>query len=280
MRPDPGLDLTVLRSLTRPAHDEQQLLDRIHSHLAAHDGYAAFSGGKDSLVVLHLALQVEPNLPVVFFDSGLEFPETHDYLNLIADHLPIPDGVHRYPAEPGLLDLLMADGSWNHTSPLRSARLDLRAPLIDRPARRAHADHGPGVLWGIRDAESAGRRHAHRTALHHELDRNCHGCCSSARQQRHQHGGLITRRDGTVAYSPIWNWTTDQVWEYIARHKLPVNTLYARLRELGAPEWAHRVTSILDANQIQAGRLVWLRRGWPAIYQALLPALPRLREAL
>lgn len=37
--------------------------------------YVSFSGGKDSTVLLDLARQVAPDMPAVFFDTGLEFPE-------------------------------------------------------------------------------------------------------------------------------------------------------------------------------------------------------------
>ncbi len=73
----PGLDREQLLALRRPVHDEELIRSRIGEHVAAHDGYVAFSGGKDSLAVLHMALAVEPNVPVAFFDSGLEFPDTY-----------------------------------------------------------------------------------------------------------------------------------------------------------------------------------------------------------
>lgn len=37
--------------------------------------YVAFSGGKDSTVLLHLVRFLYPNVPAVFVDTGLEFPE-------------------------------------------------------------------------------------------------------------------------------------------------------------------------------------------------------------
>lgn len=37
--------------------------------------YVAFSGGKDSTVLLHLVRQIYPDVPAVFFNTGLEFPE-------------------------------------------------------------------------------------------------------------------------------------------------------------------------------------------------------------
>ena len=37
--------------------------------------YVAFSGGKDSTVLLHLVRELYPEVPAVFVDTGLEFPE-------------------------------------------------------------------------------------------------------------------------------------------------------------------------------------------------------------
>ena len=275
---EPGLDLTLLRGLTRPSHDERLIAGRVRHHLDRHDGYVAFSGGKDSLVVTHLALQVEPNVPVVFFDSGLEFPETHAYLDQVSELLGTT--VQTYPARPDLLQLLMANGTWDHQTATVAGPSDLRQALIDIPAAAAAADHGPGLLWGIRSAESGGRAHLHRTALRDQIRQGCSSCCSNTAQQRLHHGGTVSRRDGTTAYSPIWDWTTPQVWSYLARHHLRVNPLYERLTRLGAPPAAHRVTSIVDAHQLQAGRMVWLRRGWPALWSVLQSALPRLEETV
>ena len=68
------------------------------------------------------------------------------------------------------------------------------------------------------------------------------------------------------------------MWGYIARHQLPVNPVYAKLRRLGAPEQALRVSAMTDANGLEMGRVTWLRRGWPDLFDELARALPRLRE--
>jgi 3'-phosphoadenosine 5'-phosphosulfate sulfotransferase (PAPS reductase)/FAD synthetase len=52
-------------------------LMRIREFYEAQDGkvYAAWSGGKDSQVMLHLIRSIYPEVPAVFSNTGLEFPE-------------------------------------------------------------------------------------------------------------------------------------------------------------------------------------------------------------
>jgi hypothetical protein len=76
----------------------------------------------------------------------------------------------------------------------------------------------------------------------------------------------VRRVDGTVAFGPIWDWKTADVWGYLARHRLPVNPVYAKLRRLGAPEHFLRVSHLLDGNRLEEGRVTWLRRGWPGLF--------------
>jgi len=55
--------------------------------------------------------------------------------------------------------------------------------------------------------------------------------------------------------------------------------VYAKLRYLGAPEHFLRVSHLLDGNRLEEGRVTWLRRGWPGLFDELARVLlPRLRE--
>lgn len=119
--------------------------------------YAAFSGGKDSSVLLHLARGLAPGLPAIYGDDEWLLPETAAILD----------------ATPGLL----------------------RIPMRVRHAEwfEAHADDGTeaaaptwaadlgydGALVGLRADESVGRRRllAARGPLFHNARRGLWQCC-------------------------------------------------------------------------------------------------------
>lgn len=270
-----GLDMATLRGIRGRRLDHSRLLARIDEHLEAHDGYVALSGGKDSVVVTHLARQVDPNIPVVWFDSGTEFPETRAYIHQLTQQWGLNLTVTR--TTPTLLEALGASGQWDHAAP-EGPGINVHEALILQPSRVAHDLHGPGELWGVRSAESHGRRTLHRAQLRRQIDTVCGGCCSTPGQQRDRHGGVVARVDGTTAYSPIWNWPTAHVWDYLAAHAIPTNPVYDKLRTMGAPEQALRVSHLIDAGHLNLGRVTWLRRGWPELYDQLVTALPRISE--
>ena len=277
---DPGLGLAALRARRGVRADLAAIGDRIEEHINR-GGFVSFSGGKDSTVVVDLARQVDPDVPVVWFDSGMEFPETRTYVNSLAARWDL--NLYRVTTQPSGLEVLVQSGAWDHHADDVPVP-DLHEVLIAGPARRAHADHGPANLWGVRAAESAGRAQLYRTHLARQITQHCHGCCTPGDgsrpsvEQRARHGGLIERVDGTASYSPIWDWPTEQVWTYLAQHSIDPNPVYAKLAALGAGEHALRVGHLIDANQIQTGRVTWLRRGWPQLYADLETLLPRLAE--
>ena len=45
--------------------------------------YVSFSGGKDSAVLLDLARRIYPDIPAVFIDTGLEYPELREFIKTI-----------------------------------------------------------------------------------------------------------------------------------------------------------------------------------------------------
>jgi 3'-phosphoadenosine 5'-phosphosulfate sulfotransferase (PAPS reductase)/FAD synthetase len=274
--PPAALDIHTLRAIAARRRGQsayQQLLDRIGTHLDEHDGFVSWSGGKDSTVVVDLARQVDPHTPVVFFDSGLQFPETLRYLEELAEAWRL--NYHVITADPDLLAVLIAGGGFDHRAPDRRLEGQLADIMITGPAAQAHARYGQGSLWGVRAEESNGRK---------ALYRRCLAAETRARKQlspeavRAQFGGVVRRADGTVTYGPIWDWQRSHVFEYLAGRGIAPNPLYRKLAELGVPEQQIRVDSIIDASQLSNGHIAWLQKGWPDLFDRLAAALPRLRE--
>lgn len=273
-RSGPGLDVRALQGLRAGSRDLDRIRSRIEAHLDEHEGYVAFSGGKDSLVVVDIVRQVAPQVPVVFFDSGLEFPETYAYIEQLTDLWQL--NLHVITARMTTLEVLVATGAWDHHAAAGDDVPKLHEVLITEPAARAHVAHGPGELWGVRAQESRGRAAAYANALRAAVC-SCSPTCNGQDRRTH-HGGLISRVDGTTAYGPVWDWKTPEIWGHIARQSLLVNPVYDKLRRLGAPEHFLRVSHMVDGTRLEEGRITWLRRGWPTLFEELATVLPRLRE--
>lgn len=250
----PGLDAgAVAALLPSRARREESALTLLKEHFTRQpDGYVAWSGGKDSTAALHLALRLMPDVPVVWFDSGLEYPETRSYVELLSQQWEL--NLHIIKAEPDALTMLQRSGGWHHGDTATGGD-DFHDALIAAPARQAHARFGPGEVSGLRSSESVGRR------------------ILLAKGQ-----GRYERKDGTVVVAPVWRWRDIDIESYLASNGIPPNPVYAKLVSLGAPPYAQRVGLVVDYNGAEAGRFTWLRVGWPDLWRELAETLPRLKE--
>lgn len=64
--------------------------------VAGHVGMVS-SFGAESAVLLHLAAQVDPAVPVMFLETGKHFPETLAYRDELADRLGLKNLINLYP---------------------------------------------------------------------------------------------------------------------------------------------------------------------------------------
>lgn len=75
-------ELVMLQSLPLDIKIEKSKL-RIEEwvrYYGENNVYISFSGGKDSTVLMHLIRSVYPNIPCVYVDTGLEYPEVKEFV--------------------------------------------------------------------------------------------------------------------------------------------------------------------------------------------------------
>jgi len=155
----------------------------------------AFSGGKDSLVVLHLAYEViGPDIPVIFNNTTVEFPETIKYVRYLAKEWDLNLFITK-PSKPFFSEV-------KHHGWATHEHRWCCTPYKKEPARRFMIDNQIiAEITGTIRTESIYRRNLKPFKLYkHDED--------------------------IVRIHPIYDWNQYEVWEYIKEKELPYNPLY------------------------------------------------------
>ncbi len=157
----------------------------------------SYSGGKDSLAVLLLVRKALGGLPLLFADTGLEFPETYQNVDEVSLRYGMPvvrsDGNARFWERFDLEGPPAVNNRWC----CRTCKLTPIAGLIQEKWGECLS------FIGQRRYESVRRKNSGR------VWRNVHIPCQ-------------------VSAAPIQNWTALHVWLYIFQEGAPYNALYTR----------------------------------------------------
>ncbi|MHA1334070.1 MAG: phosphoadenosine phosphosulfate reductase domain-containing protein [Candidatus Odinarchaeia archaeon] len=159
----------------------------------------AFSGGKDSLCVLLLALEaLDGKFEVMFIDTGIEFPETVKYVKDVVKLLGISHKFHYLKAKSSFWEDIESFGP-----PARDYRFCCKTLKLSTVTEFI-SEHFSGKilnLIGERRYESFQRSASARIWVNEYIPNQ-------------------------VNAAPIKNWTSLHVWLYILSKGVPVNPLY------------------------------------------------------
>ncbi|GAA4045974.1 sulfate adenylyltransferase subunit CysD [Agromyces indicus] len=203
-----------------------------------------FSGGKDSVVVLHLATKAfwpaKVPFPVLHVDTGHNFPEVLRFRDETVERLGIRlvvASVQDYLDDGRLQE--RADGTRN---PLQTQ------PLLDAIAAGRH----DAVFGGARRDEDKARAKERIISLRDEFGQ------WDPRNQRPELWNLYNGRHTVgqhVRAFPISNWTELDVWRYIERERIALPPLYfAHERDVYARDGMWLAVS--DVSAPRAGETV------------------------
>ena len=175
----------------------------------------AFSGGKDSLVALHITMDIVRKPTVLFVDTTVEFPETKRYIQQLSKKWRLKihvvratDNYWKIVSERGL----PVGGRGNNfflKELAKKAGVKLSNAccyhLKEKPARDFYKRNNiKGVVTGIRAAESVMRKF------------------NLADYGAIRYSSIY---DTLVAW-PLFAWTSNDINEYIERYSLPYKPLY------------------------------------------------------
>ncbi len=205
----------------RKAHLEQLESEAIHvlREVAAQfeRPVLLFSGGKDSIVVVHLARKAfwpgRIPFPLLHIDTGHNFPEALEYRDWLATHLGVDLLVRT------VQDSIDRGRAVEETGPTASRNALQTVTLLDA-IRELKADAAIG--GARRDEEKARAKErffSHRDAFG-QWD---------PKGQRPELWSLYNGRHGQGEHFrvfPLSNWTEMDVWQYIAAERLELPSLY------------------------------------------------------
>ena len=174
-----------------------------------------FSGGKDSVVMLHLALKAfwpgPVPFPVMHVDTGHNFPEVLEYRDRTVEKL-------------GLRLVVKSVQDYIDDGRLQERPDGTRNPLQTQPLLDAIAEGGfDAVFGGGRRDEEKARAKERIVSLRDEFGQ------WDPRNQRPELWNLYTPRHQPgehVRVFPLSNWTELDVWNYIADQHIELPSLY------------------------------------------------------
>lgn len=218
---------------------EQLTANRIKAYYERLNGdvYVSFSGGKDSTALLHQVRRIYPNVPAVFVDTGLEYPEIRDFVKTVDNviwlkpKMPFTQVIEKYGYPVISKDQSRAISRYRNTKSeqQRYYRLNgwpngkkgmisknwqflINAPFLisddccrimkKDPLDKYASESGKRPIIGTMAGESDGRQRQYLK----------HGC--------------IKLDEGKEKCMPISFWLEQDVWSYIKKYNLPYSKIY------------------------------------------------------
>ena len=200
--------------------------------------YISFSGGKDSTVLLDLVRQVNPNIPGVFIDTGLEYPETKEFVKtidnvtIIRPKMSFKQVIEKYgypmvsKEQANYLDDIR-----NSTEKMKIRRLEGDSKgrfklskkwyyLIDAPFKVSHR------CCNVMKKEPA-KRYEHETGRVPFIATLAEE--SSLRQQSYLKTGCNAFNSKRPNSTPLAFWKEQDILKYIYDNKLSINKAYGEV---------------------------------------------------
>ncbi len=215
------------------------------------DAYLAWSAGKDSTVMVHLAcVGMDLGLRAMNISDDLDYPGERAYLARLSEAWAVT--VDYVELGYSLYDWMLAHrGEWSAADELhgRGGRMADMA-FYDQIEAYSSGRGSPGVYLGLRAVESRGRL-----------------------MNRRMRGLQYTKKSGETVCQPLADWEDIDVYAYCAANSVPLFAVYRCVRLHDEPGRV-RVSWWIVGTSALTGSAVWLRAYYPSLYRRLCALFP------
>ena len=194
----------------------KQAIDRYSDRVAV-----ACSFGKDSMVVLHMALKHNPNIKVLFHNTGIEFPETIQFKDKMVKEWRL-NIIETKPYK----DMTFWKCVDKYGLPeFRSGKSKYHSPrccyyLKEKPAMNIFKKEGIfAIFTGIMKEES--RQRAIKLTMYDNMNKTFDDISFCGQR-------YYAKNWDVWKYHPIANWKEKEIWDYIKKNNIPVNEVYSK----------------------------------------------------
>lgn len=187
----------------------KQAIERHGKHIAI-----ACSFGKDSIAVLHMALKMKPDIKVIFSNTGVEFPETIKYKEMIKQRWNL-NIIETKPLKT-FWQCIDEYGFPTHRGDGKQRTPKCCIYCKEKPAEIVYKELGiMAVMTGLTAAESRQRSLLIKRYDNSDVVEFC--------GQRY-----FAKSQNLWKLHPIAYWSEKQVWQYFKDHNIPINPVYIK----------------------------------------------------
>lgn len=215
--------------------------------------YAAISFGKDSMVLMHLLIQHNPDMPMVWSDRGAEaeLPATYPFIEQVRKKYNL--NLNIIKPEMSMFDIYRRYGLPEVNDDIQKT-IVTKINLILPFAKYVQENNIDGYFQGLRADESKGR---HKMAT--------------------KYGQLFERKkDGLIVCNPLLWWTGRDIWAYIIVNDIPYHPEYDNCRYKSREDV--RISNWSGLYMSRKGRMAELKYYHPELYQKLVQEFPEVRR--
>lgn len=237
------------RAHRRAVHTAERLVRQMVQ--ACDRPYIAWSGGKDSCVLVHLIrVKMGLDVPVMSLVTDIEPPGTREYLERTAAAWGIEVEIVE-PEDSFWAWLQEHAGSLSVLDEVTRGHTMLGGKWDDAIETWRGEQGYTGWFWGLRAEESKGRR-----------------------ANWWRRGAVYQCQDGCWRAQPLVGWTGRDVYAYCAAHDVDLPRLYQACRFHADDPSRLRKAMWLPGGFSQDGEVIWLRTYYPSLYRKLCGLFP------